>query len=610
MTKAQVIPEVFALRAIIENLDDAVITHDLDHIILNFNPAAEHMLGLNAEQLYGYDIRKLIPEELHAEHETIFNKLLEGEKIANYRTLRQSADHRVFPVSLTVSPVRDESGDVIGASHILRDITAEKEAEVKHSILSAIIEDSEDAIISKDLNGVITSWNKGAEAIFGYLPEEIIGKHITVLIPGERIHEEDTILESIHHGDKIEHFETIRMGKSGSLIPISLTVSPVRDKQGEIVGISKIARNINHKKLAEERQAILAAIVENSDDAIISKTLQGIITSWNKGAERIFGYKEQEVIGKHISIIIPPERMSEETNIINQLKAGNTLDHFQTIRVGKSGNPIHISLTVSPVKDSAGNIIGASKIARDITREKEAEATIKQLSRKKDEFIAMASHELKTPLTSMNGYLQLLGKRVIESNRPFLDKTIRQLDKLNALVNDLFDISKIQAGKLQLTFEEFDLSLLVREILDPIMESNPTYQFHTELDDEVYMEGDRMRIEQVVTNLVVNAIKYSPEGSTVKIVLKRAGDELRFVVEDQGIGIHPEHLPHIFSQFFRVQGPDKKISGLGLGLFITKEIIERHDGKIWAESDLGKGSRFFFTLPLKQNSGKTAFLAI
>lgn len=590
------------MRAIIENLEDAVVTHDLNHIILNFNPAAEKMLGLNAEELHGYDIRKLIPAELHTEHEQIFNTLLEGEKVSHFRTLRQSADNRVFPVSLTVSPVKDESGKVIGASHILHDITAEKEAEVKHSMLSAIIEDSEDAIISKNLDGVITSWNKGAEAIFGYRPEEVIGKHITVLIPEERIHEEDTILANIRQGNKIAHFETIRKSKSGGLIPISLTVSPVRDKQGEIVGVSKIARNINHKKLAEERQAILAAIVENSDDAIISKTLGGIITSWNKGAEKIFGYKEQEVIGKHISIIIPPDRMEEETGILNQLKAGNSLEHFQTIRIGKNGNLIHISLTVSPVKDGQGKIIGASKIARDITREKEAEATIKELSRKKDEFIAMASHELKTPLTSMNGYLQLLGRRAIEPNKPFVEKSIRQLEKLNALVNDLFDISKIQSGKLQFTFEEFDILQLVQEILDPIMESNPTFQFHTKLEADVYIEADRMRIEQVITNLVVNAIKYSPDSRSIDIELKRKVDELIFMVEDHGIGIDAEHLPHIFNQFFRVQGPSKRISGLGLGLFITREIIERHNGRIWVESEPCKGSRFFFTLPLKQTT--------
>jgi PAS domain S-box-containing protein len=601
MMKSDNALDLFALKAIFEHLDDAIITHDLNQTILNCNPAAEEIFGWNSEDILGQPIHKLIPEDLYDEQNELFQRLLAGEKIVHFRTYRLTSNQQIFPVAITISPVKNELGIIIGASHIIRNASSEKNAEEKQGVLAAIIDDSEDAIISKTLEGYITSWNSGAEQIFGYHPKEVIGKHISILIPPDRIGEEDRILSNIRQGNKIEHFETFRLSKAGALIPISLTVSPVKDKQGQIIGISKIARNIQHKKLAEEKQAVLAAIVENSDDAIISKTLQGIITSWNKGAERIFGHHEKDVLGKHISIIIPPDRMDEEANIISNIKIGVTVHHFQTVRLTKFGKPVDISLTVSPIRDVNGTITGASKIARDISNERAAQAAIKELSKKKDEFIAMASHELKTPLTSMSGYLQLLAKRVTEPNKAFVEKVLLQLGKLNALINDLFDISKIQAGKLQFSFEEVNMELLISDIIEPLKEANPQYHFQIQPECGITIEGDKMRLEQVMSNLVANAIKYSPEGGTIELGVENRNDHILVCVKDQGIGIDAESLQHIFSQFYRAQTVDKAISGLGLGLYITKEIIERHGGSIWVESEVGKGSLFTFSLPIKQN---------
>lgn len=593
--------DLFALKAIFDHLDDAIITHDVDQLILNCNPAAERMFGYPAQDLFGKHINFLIPEALYAEQHDLFQRLLNGEKIVHFHTSRLTKTAEIFPVAITISPVKNKTGEIIGASHIIRNNSSEREAEEKQSILSAIVGNSEDAIISKTLNGYITSWNNGAEQIFGYKSEEIVGRHISILIPEDRMAEEEHILSSIRSGKKIEHFETFRKAKSGAMIPIALTVAPVKNKQGQIIGISKIARNILHKKLAEEKQAILAAIVENSDDAIISKTLQGVITSWNKGAERIFGHSEQEALGKHISLIIPPERIEEETAILTNIKAGITVEHFQTVRITKNGDTAAISLTVSPVKDNNGNITGASKIARDISQELAAQAAIKELSQKKDEFIAMASHELKTPLTSMSGYLQLLEKRATDPDRFFVTKARNQLDKLNALVNDLFDVTKIQSGKLQYYFEPVILQTLISEVIDPIKEANPNYHFELYDEENIIVDGDKMRLEQVISNLVTNAIKYSPEGSTITINTKRGQDQILVSVKDEGTGIDEESQQHIFSRFYRVQTAVKKIPGLGLGLYICKEIIERHEGRIWVESREGQGSLFTFSLPVKQS---------
>jgi PAS domain S-box-containing protein len=251
--------------------------------------------------------------------------------------------------------------------------------------LGAIVESSDDAIVGKTLDGVITSWNRAAEVIFGYAASEAVGQHITLVIPEDRRFEEDIIIGKIRAGERIEHFETVRRRKDGSLIDLSVTVSPIRDASGEIIGASKVARDITHSKRAERISAYLAALVDSSDDAIISKDLNSVITSWNRGAERIFGYTSEEVVGRSITILIPPELQTEEETIITKIRAGERVDHFATERLTKAGNRLNMSITVSPIRDTRGQIIGASKIARDVTKEKRAELRRTALARLTDE---------------------------------------------------------------------------------------------------------------------------------------------------------------------------------------------------------------------------------
>jgi PAS domain S-box-containing protein len=239
--------------------------------------------------------------------------------------------------------------------------------------LAAIVESSDDAIVGKSLDGTITSWNRSAERIFGYTAEEAIGRNISLIVPEDRHGEEEAILAKIRGGERVDHFQTVRRHKSGTEVELSVTVSPIRDPSGQVVGASKIAREIGRLSQAERGSALLTAIVDSSDDAIVSKDLNSIITSWNRGAERIFGYTADEVIGKPITIIIPPELRAQEDTIIANIRAGRRIDHFVTERCRKSGEVINASITISPIRDSTGKIIGASKIARDVTEETRAE---------------------------------------------------------------------------------------------------------------------------------------------------------------------------------------------------------------------------------------------
>jgi PAS domain S-box-containing protein len=258
------------------------------------------------------------------------------------------------------------------------DMTERKEAELALAQLADIIESSEDAIYAVDIDGVITYWNRGAEGIYGYTTQEATGQSLMMLIPPERHEMERDILERLRRGERIKRYESVRRRKDGSHVDISLTVSPMKNAQGEVIGTSRIARDITERKRAEEAQAHLAAVVEHSRDPIISKSPDGTVTSWNSAAEALFGYSAAEMIGQSVRRIIPPELMAEEDEILDRLRAGQSVEHFETERLTKDGRRVPVSLTISPIKDATGLVVGASKVVHDITERKRAEEELRR----------------------------------------------------------------------------------------------------------------------------------------------------------------------------------------------------------------------------------------
>lgn len=352
-------------------------------------------------------------------------------------------------------------------------------------------------------------------------------------------------------------------------------------------------------KRREEEHYRLAAIVESSNDAIVGKTLQGIITSWNHAAELLFGYRAEEAIGQPIIMIIPPELRSEEDTIISNLRRGIRIQHFETVRVRKDGTRVNVSLSISPVKDASGNIVGAAKIARDITMQKEIE-------QRKDDFISMASHELKTPVTSIKGFTQLLVRRFQrlgdEESLRFLARMDTQLNKLTKLISDLLDLSKIQAGRLEYREEPFELNALLKEIIENVQGTTATHALILKAsthEEHVNVLGDKDRVGQVFINLLTNAIKYSPKANRVLVQITKEGENAVVRVQDFGVGIAPNHQQQIFERFYQINEPDlKTYPGLGIGLYISKEIVERHHGHIKVNSRKGEGTTFSVFLPL------------
>jgi PAS domain S-box-containing protein len=368
--------------------------------------------------------------------------------------------------------------------------------------------------------------------------------------------------------------------------------------------------------LQSETNALLAAIIESSDDAIVSKTLDGIIQSWNRAAEVMFGYTAAEATGRHITLIIPPELRHEEDEILAKLRRGERIAHYETIRRTKDGRDLNISLTVSPIRDASGRVIGASKVARDITERKSLERdrerllqwerdTRKQLSdavSARDEFIAVAAHELRNPLHVVHLTLQLLQRASTDSPRlaELVEKAGFQLRRLNTLVERLLDVTRVRSGTFELFRENFDMSVLVREIVARFANEPPATRITLELDATIRGRWDRLRMDQALTNLLSNAVKYGSR-NPIGISASSDGSRVTIKVRDEGIGIGEEELPRIFDRFERLNAGSGR-EGLGLGLWIAKIIVEAHGGAILAESEVGKGSVFTVTLPLRQSN--------
>lgn len=483
-------------------------------------------------------------------------------------------------------------------------------------LAAAIIDSADDAIISKNLDGVIQTWNRGAERLFGYRPEEVIGKSITLLIPPERQDEEPRILARIAAGEHIEHYETIRIAKDGQRIPISLSISPIRNARGEIVGASKIARDISSQKEAERVQAHFAAIVESAEDAIISKSLDGVIQTWNCGAERIFGYTPAEAIGRSIMILIPSDRHHEEPQILARIAAGERIEHYETVRVAKDGRRIPISLTISPIRNVHGEIVGASKIARDITERIGAENALREAERRKDEFLAMLAHELRNPLTPIRTGLDIIQKNLGDQRRRqwALEVIDRQLVQLGRVIDDLLELARIVNGNILLKRDVVSVRTLVANAVEssrPFIHDR-RHQLRVDLperDLSVYV--DPVRMGQALTNLLINAAKYTPPGGTIAVQAGKSDRDLLLRVIDTGRGIDAELLPKIFDPF--VQGNidyARTEGGLGVGLSIVRRIVELHGGSVTAYSKgRDAGSEFSIKLPLSEDIASEALRA-
>ncbi len=506
----------------------------------------------------------------------------------------------------------------------LRDITERKEGEVTSHLLASIVESSDDAIISKDLNGVISSWNKGAERIFGYTAEEVIGRPITILITPDRADEEPAILKRIRSGLPIEHYETVRRRKDGTMIDVSLTVSPLRDEFGTIVGASKIARDVTGRKRAEQEIAFQASLLNAVEQAVIATTLEGKIVYWNSFAERLYGWATDEAIGANIfDRVLPPDSLERAREIFAQLQEGQSWSG-ELLLSRKDGTTFPSLVTDSLIHNNQGAPIGVVGVSIDITERKHAEeekakllerervarAEAEGANKVKDEFLATLSHELRNPLNVVIGYSEILRRSETPGTQTFVTKAAdvirRNALAQSQLVSDLLDLSRLQTGKLTINRQAVSLSTIINDAIETVKaeaeEKNITLELSIDPDNQqLIIEGDPVRLGQIAWNLLNNAVKFTGAGGKIRISLKRVEGLAELIVADTGQGIPPDFLPHVFEIFRQADSSSaRRQGGLGIGLALVKQLAERHGGWVKAESEgKGKGARFAVLLPLR-----------
>jgi len=517
-----------------------------------------------------------------------------------------------LPSPAQLAAVNQELRD---ANHKLA-LLYEQSQESTQSHLRTVVDNILDGLITIDERGHIESFNPACERIFGYTGAEVIGQNIKMLMP-----------EPYHggHDGYLHHYVTTGEAKiigtagrevqakrkDGSIFPMDLAVSAF-----QLAGIrhfSGIIRDITTRKQFEERNALLAAVVASSDDAIISKTLEGMITSWNESAERLFGYSAGEAMGQNINLIIPPEKMEEAQHIIEQLSQGTQIQHFETERLNKNREYIPIALTISPIRNTMGDIIGASKILRDITEQKKTEAklllytnALERSNQELDDFAYIASHDLKEPLRGLFNNAKFLEEDYSDK----LDaKGIGRLQRLGylcqrmeQLINDLMYFSRL--GRQELAIVPTELNGVIDDIASmmeiTLKEQNAIITVPRLLPEIIC---DKTRVTEIFRNLITNAVKYNDrekkmiEVGYIDEMITRSGVEKRvFYVRDNGIGIEEEFYEDIFRIFKRLNEEDDNKKGTGVGLTFVRKIVDRHGGRIWLESKPGEGTTFYFTI--------------
>jgi PAS domain S-box-containing protein len=511
---------------------------------------------------------------------------------------------------------------------------AEQEIRRALMVMRATLESTVDGILVTDDQDKITAFNERYIDIWK-VPGEVVqgspASHLWELASHNFVEPQRFIvrIEEITASGQ-ESFDLLEL-KDGRIFE---RYSKVLAVEGQSGGRVWSLRDVSERHLAEITSHRLAAIVASSDDAIIGKDLNGIITSWNFGAERIFGYTPEEMIGTSILRLIPSDRQDEEEEILSHIRRGERFDHFETIRIAKDGRQLNLSITVSPIKDSAGHVVGASKVARDITERKKVEAALRKAteeaeaanrerlllldserealsqaeraSRIKDEFLATLSHELRTPLNAVLGWVSLLqrGGLQAEERKTGLDTIERNARVQAQIIEDLLDLSGIISGKVRLDVQRVDLPNVLNDSIETVRPTAEAKGIRLQALVDPFagpISGDPSRLKQVFWNLLSNAIKFTSKEGKVQVLLERVDSHLEVAVIDTGEGIAPEFLPYVFDRFQQADpSTTRRHGGLGLGLAIVKQLVELHGGNVGVKSGgIGQGATFIVQLPLR-----------
>ena len=481
--------------------------------------------------------------------------------------------------------------------------------------LAAIVKSSADAIIGQSLDNIIESWNQGAETIYGYTRAEAIGRPIAILIPAELMAQETSWQERIKRGESMSGPETIRLHKENRSVFVSVTLSPIRDAGGEIVGISHICREVASRVKEEHALAQLAAIIDSSEDAVISMSLNGVIQTWNSGAERLYGYPADEVVGEPMMNLLPKSLIDQEQQLLAGICKGQRVEQFETVRIHKEGRPIPVSLSLSPIRNSRGEIAGISHISRDISEAMQLKDRL-QLSQRMEAVGRLAggvAHDFNNLLTIITGYGALFQAGLEDKSelKDMADEVMRAAEKAAELTKQLLAFSRGQAVRLRpvdLNDVLAEMHSMLRRLIGEDIEIKMTLHEGARM-----IHADPGQISQIIINLAANARDALPEGG--KIALQTAnwmieddpfhrqlgfapGNYVRLIFSDNGHGMDAETAKHIFEPFFTTKEMGR---GTGLGLSTVYGIVKQIGGQIAVYSEAGAGTTFTIYFPCSES---------
>lgn len=611
------------LQTTLMSIGDGVIATDVEGRVTFLNPMAENLTGCTTRQAAGRPLIEVFDIVNDETRQPVENPALRALKegvifgLANH-TVLIGKDGLERPIDDSAAPVQDSYGRLMGAVLVFRDISERKNAEKAQAMLAAIVTSSEDAIISKDLDGRIMTWNRSAQEIFGYSADEIVGKPITVLFPPERAGEEAEILGRVRRGDRVEHYETIRLKKDGTPIHISVSVSPVKDESGRIVGAAKIARDISERKRAEQElrdsREHLSVTLSSIGDAVVATDAAGRVTFINPVARDLLGWTAEQASGRMLKeifhIVNEQTRQPVENPVERVVRDGKVVGlGNHTVLLRPDDREVPIDDSAAPIRAADGAVTGVVLVFRDVTERKRAQQALLEADRRKDLFLALLSHELRNPLAPIRNAVQVLELKCPREEELLwcCDIIDREVGHMARLLDDLFDISRITQGKLEMRKEAVELSTIVQRAVEtsrPYIDAREQ-TLKVELSrDSLLIHADPTRMAQVFANLLNNAAKYTAPRGRINVRVECAGNEAVVTVRDTGIGIAPDLLPQIFDMF--VQGDNRVVedmqSGLGLGLTLARDIVAAHGGKIEAKSKgAAQGSEFIVRLPLSDN---------
>ncbi len=593
--------------ALLDAAPDAIVCVAADGRITLVNAQAERLFGYRRQELEGQLVETLVPEAARAVHPKrragYMNDPEPRPMGAGMQLTGRRRDGSTFPAEISLSAIEADQGTIVMAA--IRDVTQQREAAATAARLASIIQSSHDAVIGETLDRVITSWNPGAERLYGYSAAEMIGRHVEVLIRPEAREDEKTIQAAIKRGDRVEQYQSDRVHKDGSTVSVSMTLSPIADSAGSIVGVSTVSRDISGLKRAEMR---LRTILNAAPDAMVSVDDGGRITLVNAQAERLFGYQREELEGQLVEMLVPDAARAVHPG----RRAGYMADPeprpmgegMQLTGRRRDGSTFPAEISLSAVSTDEGTRVMAA--VRDVTQQWKQKEDLERANRNLESFAYSVAHDLRTPLRALAGFsaalLEDYGDDLGEVGRGYAERIELASEQMSNLIDDILHLSRVSRAGIEL--KQIDLGAELARLAAELQRANPDRRVRFAIEQPVWVLADDVLVRTVLENLLDNAWKFTSRQQDALIEFGTTDDAQRALVScylrDNGAGFDPAYVHKLFSPFQRLHTPDD-FPGVGVGLASVRQIVERHGGQVGAEGSIGGGATFCFSLPAVGN---------